>query len=305
MIKDLFSQNRRGQKNKTTSQYTGFTLLLFLFLLLASGGTQAQDSTQLATPVQDSIVRDTIPTTDTAAPYYYRLNGAYLKTFWPDFKHVVGGPFRWQLKDWGKAAAITGLAAGLMFTSDVAIREFMVNNQKQFFISAGRVFEPLGNNGAPLLVAGMYATSLITQNRKLEHSSLAIAKGAAISTALYVVSKQFIRRERPVRTDDPTKFGPPFSSKGYTSFPSGHTNTMFSIATGFAQEYKDYKWVPWVAYSLATLTSVTRMYQNRHWASDIVIGAAIGHFVTKSVYKQEARRRAARSIKAQPVSLAY
>jgi membrane-associated phospholipid phosphatase len=62
--------------------------------------------------------------------------------------------------------------------------------------------------------------------------------------------------------------------------------TVTSVATALAEAYgKDHPWVPWVTYSIAGLTGVTRMYQNRHWSSDIWIGASLGYFVTKGVFK--------------------
>lgn len=226
----------------------------------------------------------------TDSNYYYRINGRYLKSYWLDLKGVGTRPLYWKGKDWRNFALVTGTAGILFATADKPLREMMARNQKQFFSSSAEVFYPLGNRFPPLLLTGMYLTSVVTKNRKLEHSTLSIAKGLAISTAFYTSFKALIRRQRPTRTDDPYVFAVPFTSKGYTSFPSGHANTAFSVATGFALQYKDSKWVPWAAYTLATLTSVSRMYQERHWSSDVIIGAAIGHFVTKTVYRLENKR---------------
>jgi membrane-associated phospholipid phosphatase len=140
----------------------------------------------------------------------------------------------------------------------------------------------------------MYLTGVITGNQRIEHASLSVARSVLISTALYTASKALIRRERPVRTENPYYFGPPFTKKTstFTSMPSGHTNTIFSIATALALEFKEAKWVPWAAYTVATLTAVSRMYQNRHWSSDLLIGASIGHFITKKIYAIEDKKRA-------------
>ena len=40
---------------------------------------------------------------------------------------------------------------------------------------------------------------------------------------------------------------------GGKSFPSGHTTTAFALAEVFAARYRDHRWVPWVAYGLASL----------------------------------------------------
>ena len=61
------------------------------------------------------------------------------------------------------------------------------------------------------------------------------------------------------------------------SFPSGHTGTSFLTATML---HKEYGWrSPWWSiggYSVAALTGVSRILNNKHWMSDVAAGAAIG-----------------------------
>jgi PAP2 superfamily len=71
----------------------------------------------------------------------------------------------------------------------------------------------------------------------------------------------------------------------YNSFPSGHTATAFVGAEFFYQEYKDVSpWYGVAGYVLATTTGVLRMYNNRHWFSDVVAGAGVGIASTKLSY---------------------
>jgi membrane-associated phospholipid phosphatase len=42
-------------------------------------------------------------------------------------------------------------------------------------------------------------------------------------------------------------------------------------------EYKNKPWVPIVAYSAAGLISLSRITENRHWATDLLAGAALGY----------------------------
>lgn len=61
------------------------------------------------------------------------------------------------------------------------------------------------------------------------------------------------------------------------SFPSLHTATAFMTASMLHKEYGHLS--PWYSigsYTLATTTQVTRMMNNRHWISDVMVGAAIG-----------------------------
>lgn len=268
---------------------TYIRLVLSFFLFSFTATAQEKDSA--------SVVAAEISEQDSTKPYYYRINGTYLKTYWEDFKYIASSPARWKGREWGKFAIVTGTAGLFMLVADREVHEMMQRNQNETFKSVSKVAYPLGNRLPPLLLSGMYVTSVITKNRRMEHATLSIAKSLAISTVFYTAGKSVIRRQRPTRTDDPYDFVPPFTNKGYTSFPSGHANTAFATATAFALEYKDKKWVPWVAYTLASLTAVSRLYDNRHWASDVLIGSAIGHFVTKGVYKMEEKRIEKRRLK--------
>lgn len=60
-------------------------------------------------------------------------------------------------------------------------------------------------------------------------------------------------------------------------FPSGHTATAFMGATLLAHEYGHKSvWIPIAGYSVATATGVLRILNNKHYASDVLVGAAIG-----------------------------
>jgi membrane-associated phospholipid phosphatase len=69
------------------------------------------------------------------------------------------------------------------------------------------------------------------------------------------------------------------------SFPSGHTATAFMGAEFLYQEYKDESiWYGVAGYVVAAGTGFYRMYNNRHWLTDIAAGAGIGILSTKIAY---------------------
>jgi len=71
----------------------------------------------------------------------------------------------------------------------------------------------------------------------------------------------------------------------YRSFPSGHTQTAFVAAEFLHQEYKNQSvWISIGGYSAATFVGIARVYNNKHWVSDVVAGAGIGILSTKIVY---------------------
>lgn len=69
------------------------------------------------------------------------------------------------------------------------------------------------------------------------------------------------------------------------SFPSGHTATAFAGAEFLWQEYKDKSiWYGIAGYAVATGTGLFRIYNNRHWLTDVAAGAGIGILSTKIAY---------------------
>jgi membrane-associated phospholipid phosphatase len=69
------------------------------------------------------------------------------------------------------------------------------------------------------------------------------------------------------------------------SFPSGHTAGAFAGAEFLWQEYRDKSiWYGVSGYFVATATGFSRIHNNKHWFSDVVMGAGVGILSTKLAY---------------------
>lgn len=74
-------------------------------------------------------------------------------------------------------------------------------------------------------------------------------------------------------------------TKELTSFPSGHTAQAFASATFMAREYGHKNiWYSIGAYTVATGVGAMRVMNNRHWISDVMVGAGIGILSTNLAY---------------------
>ncbi|WP_316841750.1 phosphatase PAP2 family protein [Pedobacter gandavensis] len=103
------------------------------------------------------------------------------------------------------------------------------------------------------------------------------------ATGIYVLSSAIMGGSVSLLKHTSHRLRPDGSS--YTSFPSGHTALAFAGAEFLKQEYKDVSpWYGFAGYAVATATGTLRMYNNKHWFSDVVAGAGIGILSTKLAY---------------------
>lgn len=84
----------------------------------------------------------------------------------------------------------------------------------------------------------------------------------------------------------------------YNSFPSGHTAQAFVAATFLHKEYGHKSiWYSIGGYSVATTVGVMRVMGNRHWLSDVFVGAGIGILSTELVYATHQYKWSKRKVK--------
>jgi len=134
---------------------------------------------------------------------------------------------------------------------------------------------------------------------RLSHSSTMadVSLHTAEATILTSVISQTIRgplgRERPsVSPDDQYKFdfGKGFTHFNNRSFPSLHAAVGFAAATAVSTEIHERNpnaswWVSPVAYTVAMMPGLTRIYLNQHWASDVLSGAFVGGLIGARVVR--------------------
>jgi membrane-associated phospholipid phosphatase len=147
--------------------------------------------------------------------------------------------------------------------------------------------------GALIIGTGLYLYGRGTDNDKVADLGLHGLEAVVVGSALNYVLKGTIGRARPyVDNDNPRDFGLArgFLNEDYRSFPSGHTLAAFAAAAAVTSEtsrwWPDSKWYIGTAmYGGALLAGTSRIYNNKHWASDVMMGAAIGTFAGLKVVR--------------------
>ena len=141
--------------------------------------------------------------------------------------------------------------------------------------------------GSLYIGGGMYAVGRLARNEKLASLGLHGTEALLVGEAVAVVIKNVVGRQRPyvrpLNARDYQLFRGVNGGDQYRSFPSGHTVAAFAAAAAVtAETSRNAPNTTWIVapimYGGAALAGVSRMYNNRHWASDVVIGAAIGTF---------------------------
>ncbi len=127
------------------------------------------------------------------------------------------------------------------------------------------------------------------------NTSLLIVKSEILMLAIVFPLKFATHQERPDSYQRGLE-GVPLSereknSNAFQSMPSGHTAEAFLAATVVYREYR-YK-SPWYgigAYALATTVAAYRMINDKHWESDVFVGAGIGMLSANIVYATHKHR---------------
>jgi membrane-associated phospholipid phosphatase len=173
----------------------------------------------------------------------------------------------------GKTAAITGILFTAALLGDHSLRQEVQSHRSNTTNSLAKIGKTLGEWQflVPALSGGLLAGQLSGSRdlkRVMFHAGAAVVLATGVTTGL----KYSIGRTRPGSGDSDRLR--PFS--GSNSFPSGHTAAAFAFASSIADETDD-SWSDVLLYSAATLTAMSRVHDDRHWTSDVVIGALIGH----------------------------
>jgi membrane-associated phospholipid phosphatase len=138
--------------------------------------------------------------------------------------------------------------------------------------TAWRVVEELGNAKAVRPMAAMFFLgSLLSEDQRMQDAAFTSLQAIVFANVITNSLKAVAGRSRPFQAQGPHHFRP-FS--GSTSFPSGHSTTVFALSTPWLLYYPGPASVGLMLVSAGTAAS--RVATDHHWLSDVVAGSAIG-----------------------------
>ena len=198
-----------------------------------------------------------------------------------DQKHFWTAPARLQKRDLKWIIPAAGVTAGLFaadswISKQVPDRPSQLNRSKQ--ISDYSLYSLIGAGG------GAYILGHLTHNDHMAETGMLAAEAAIGATGVAYALKVATERQRPYIAQTHGEFFSGLPSSSTLSFPSEHSTIAWSIAGVIAHEYPG-PLTKFGAYGLASTIMLTRVTAHQHFASDVLIGSALGWFFAHEVYR--------------------
>jgi membrane-associated phospholipid phosphatase len=212
------------------------------------------------------------------------LSFGYFKGFGSGTVSILSSPASWSGSDWLKFSIIMGITAAVV-DADEDVQGWVQNHRSASTARVAGLAKPLGNGTYTLpALAALYCYGHFSESTRARRAALLGIKSFVITGIFTETIKHISHKHRPRSgyEDDTIWDGPRFS-RANLSFPSGHSASAFTVATVVASEYGSNPVVPPLMYGAATLCALSRVHDNAHWASDVILGSVIGYFTAKAV----------------------
>ena len=154
--------------------------------------------------------------------------------------------------------------------------------------------EIITSPGAYIIGGALYAVGRLGKWDRVADLGWHGTEALIVGELVAVVIKGTMGRQRPYvepRNSNSYQLFRGFGgSDKFRSFPSGHSTSAFAAAAAVTSEtsrfWPEGTWIVGpILYAGAALTGISRMYNNRHWASDVLVGAGIGTFAGLKVVR--------------------
>lgn len=236
--------------------------LTALLLLVPAGAAAQQPPTTTPPPANPGSGQKVAAAEEQTKP---------TRSFFPALVHNLGD----DIKHIPRKNSIYWLAAGTGLALAVHPKDDEINDR--IGGSGNAIFKPGKYIGSfPFLMATSVTTYIVGRAKgmgRVQHLGMDLIEATILSEGITQGMKQIGRRKRPIR-DDGTR-APGFS------FPSGHSAATFAAATVLQQHLGWKAAVP--TYSVASFVAISRLHDQRHFASDVAFGAAEGIIIGRSV----------------------
>ncbi len=197
------------------------------------------------------------------------------KNLFLDQKNFWLAPLHMSEKQWELAVPLV-IAGGALVASDTSIEKHVPTTPST--VSHAVTFSNAGVGVLAGAGAGLFLWGHLEHNDQKRETGLLsgeAAIGAFLDTEVF---KYAAGRERPFVGTSPGRF-----FVGGDSFPSEHASVSWAIASVIAHEYPG-ALTQILVYGLAGGVSAARWAGQKHFASEVVIGSALGWYMGRQVF---------------------
>lgn len=225
-----------------------------------------------------------------------------LKTVLSDGAEIWTSPFHLKWKHVALAGATLAVTAVLIANDESIYRSFHDYRERHKWV---RDWSPratqLGVFAVPYGISGAFVLGGLVFADDYARNTGWLAIEAMLHSGLVVqLGKHLGGRQRPFYENGVDNWVGPVgffkryqtgdSFSHYNAFPSGHTVTIFSLATVIASRYPRPIFVPLICYTAATISGLSRLTEGDHWMSDVFVAAVLGYAVGRMVVRNQKRR---------------
>jgi membrane-associated phospholipid phosphatase len=201
--------------------------------------------------------------------------GSDASMVWHDAGTVITMPLHFTASQWMTTGAVCG-GTILLFTVDQDARAFSQRNISTIGDNLADIGTQYGRAGYGIALAGgLYAGGLLFHASEVRLTGVMLLESIGFAGVTTTVLKSAFGRSRPYMEEGRFKFRGFQTADDYLSFPSGHATVAFSVSSILAARINR----PMATvglYTIAAVTSFSRVYNDEHWLSDVFLGAAIG-----------------------------
>ncbi len=177
----------------------------------------------------------------------------------------------------------TAGAVGLTYVFDGNIRTKVQGVRSKNLDRATDAGDIIGSPFLHLGVAAvMYGGAIVADSPKYKELGEMLGESVVLADITTLFLKQAIGRGRPFLGAGKGSFRPFGFKNDFDSMPSDHTASSFAMASVLSATSESL--VAKISYyAVATFVGFSRIYKDKHWASDVVLGAAVGELCGRVV----------------------
>jgi membrane-associated phospholipid phosphatase len=201
----------------------------------------------------------------------------YGKRIWGDITELPTKPAHWNKGQWLFAGGVLAATGGSLFVDD-SVADYYDAHRVESLRDLSTSVTHFGDSRYQVpLISGLWLGGYAFGSLKMRKIAGDAAEASLIAALMINPALCYMTgRALPSKGESPSTFKP-FTWHRY-SFPSGHTAAAFALASVLDTDLRDTfgYWHTPIVYGGALAVAQSRLYDRKHYLSEVILGGAIG-----------------------------